>query len=81
MCEQCEGQFDIMTERFDALLSNYMGLAEAGEARDTPAERVHDLAFTHQWLCKMENGRVAVSWFLALAMERLVALENSGIPT
>jgi hypothetical protein len=81
MCEQCEAQFDAMTERFDGLLSNYLKMQTAGETRDTPAERVHDLAFTHQWLCNMETGRVAISWFLALAMERLAALETAGIPT
>lgn len=81
MCEQCEAQFDVMTERFDVVLKQYLDMQGTNEVRDTPGERVHDLAFTHQFLCKSEVGKVAVSWYLAIALERLAALESSGITT
>jgi len=81
MCEQCEHQFSVMTEQFDHSFAEYLRGHAAGLTRDTPATRVHDLAFAHQDLCSTERGRIAVSWFLAIAMERLVALECAGVPT
>lgn len=81
MCQMCEVQFDVMSAQFDSAFAEYLNLHKAGETRDTPAKRVHDLAFEHQELCSSITGRLALSWFLAIAMERLVALECAGVPT
>jgi hypothetical protein len=81
MCEVCEHQFSIMSQQFDGAFAEYLGGHAAGLTRDTPATRVHDLSFVHEALCNTEQGRIAVSWFLAIAMERLMALECAGIPT
>lgn len=81
MCFVCEDQFTMMSKQFNDAFTEYLHSHQAGDTRDTPATRVHDLAFEHQELCNTENGRVIVSWFLAITLERLVALECAGIPT
>lgn len=82
MCDVCEYQFNVMSAQFTDAFTEYLEAHNTGVIlRDTPATRTHDLAFAHQQLCDTERGRIAVSWFLAIAMERLVALESAGVPT
>jgi hypothetical protein len=81
VCFVCEAQFDVMSAQFNNGFSDYLAAHKNGETRDTPAKRVHDLAFEHQDWCSTISGRAMMSWFLAIAMERLVALECAGVPT
>lgn len=82
MCEICEEQFDIMSKLFEETFNLYLDEHRAGVTRNTPAKRVHDLAFENDRACLAGKiGRTTVSWFLAIALERLVALEASGVPT
>lgn len=81
MCEMCEYQFDVMSAQFDDTFSHYIKTHEAGQTRDTPAKRVHDLAFEHQELCATRRGQTVIAWYLAIAMERLTALQEAGVPT
>lgn len=82
MCERCERQFAEQVARFDAMLADYRNDVDGHKIRDTPAERVHDLAMVFQWLgSRSAPGNLTNAWFVAIAMERLTALEKSGIPT
>lgn len=82
MCSQCESQFDEMASAFDRWLDHYREHCADGHARDTPGLRVHDMAFRVMAECAAEPGTFALTaWFLAIAAERLTALESAGIPT
>lgn len=81
MCAICERQFDEMATSFDETLAEYLADYTAGLTRDTPAQRVHDTAFMWQDLNATEHGRLLSAWYLAIAMERLTALETAGMPT
>jgi hypothetical protein len=81
MCERCETQFAEQAAIFDALLASYCRDVDQGKVRGTPAERVHDLAVVFQFQSMTPNGQLTNAWFVALALERLMALEKSGLPT
>lgn len=81
MCSTCEAQFVIMTEGFSLTLQEYVDAHKSGQMRETPGLRVHDQASMLLEVCDTRNGPSIISWYLAIAMERLSALECAGIPT
>lgn len=82
MCFMCEAQFDAMSKYFNDTFTEYLACHQRGETRDTPAKRVHDLAFDYQEMCAEDRDMtILLSWYLAITLERLAALETSGIPT
>lgn len=73
MCEICEEQFDVMTEHFDKFLAERQEAIKTGLTRNTPAKRVHDLAFSIVGSSRStKSDEVIMFWFLALAVERLM---------
>jgi hypothetical protein len=80
MCDTCEAQFREVAPRFEEMLKGHCHDIRTGLARPTPAERVHDCAETVTQLALTEGPEV-FAWYLAIAMERLAALELSGLPT
>jgi hypothetical protein len=79
MCKQCEDDFAYFTKDFDEILIEYRN--DRPKMRDTPAERVHDLAAMFQNLVKEPGGELLQPWLLAIAIERLMALEMAGMLT
>jgi hypothetical protein len=73
--------FDDMSERFNAAFRLYLLGHQAGMTQDTPAQRARAAAEGSQRVCAEDMGTELTCWFLAIALERLVALETSGIPT
>jgi hypothetical protein len=78
MCQKCELKFKYATDHFDESLATYRRECEEGSVRDTPAERVVDLALTFAETPEATNFAV---WYTAIAFERLIALEQAGILT
>jgi hypothetical protein len=74
-------QFDYITKSFEDTLSGCRKDIACGRARPTPAGRVRDIAMFWQELSESEAGRTLCGWYLAVAIERLMALEAAGIPT
>jgi hypothetical protein len=81
MCERCEHQFDELAKQFDEILASYCDDIDNGKVRGTPGERVHDLAQVFQFLGMTPVGCLTNAWFVAVALERLMSLEKSGLPT
>lgn len=80
MCQICEKQFGLMTGEWDEIFGDYRKDWEADHVRQTPAERVHDVAhaFTAKHFSDPFFG-VRLSWWLAIMMERHMALEQAGV--
>jgi hypothetical protein len=74
-------QFDYMSKEFDRTLTGYREDLATGRAQPTPAGRVHEIAMIWQRFSQIETGGIICGWFLAVAIERLMALEAAGIPT
>lgn len=81
MCWECDNEFNEMSESFDSAFKAYLHHYQAGNLRDTVGQRARTAASGNQVLCDSEGGTYLASWYLAIALERLVALETSGIPT
>lgn len=81
MCSTCDHQFEEFTTDFDEHLASYAKDWRNGDISDTPAQRVRDIAEVFQEFSQSESGRLCAAWYLAVAIERLVALEQCGIPT
>lgn len=81
LCQQCETQFTVFANDFDEHLASYQRVCNAGLVLDTPAQRVRDTALLFQEFSETETGRLCTAWYLAIALERLVALEMAGVPT
>jgi hypothetical protein len=82
MCDLCDTQFGLMTTFFDEMLDNYRMQQEAGGCRDTPAYRVHDSAQVFmRHIFTGAPGGAHIAWCLAVAVERLMALEAAGLVT
>jgi hypothetical protein len=79
MCTQYPGDFVFYTKEFDEIFIECK--LDRPKMRDTPAERVHDLAVMFQNLLKEPGGDLLQPWLLAIAIERLMALEMAGILT
>lgn len=79
MCQQCDDLFDHMSGHFEELMADHRENTTEGRVRDTPGQRVGDLAEDFEELVADNPDHLA--YFLAIAIERLVALEVAGIPT
>jgi len=82
VCEECDRQFDVAAQRFDEWLKECRN--EVTQPRPSPpttAERVHDRAINLSDGGMTILGNMINSWYLAVAVERLLALESAGIPT
>jgi len=82
VCEKCIHDFDGMTSSFDELLRRLQADIDAGRAPKTPTARVTALAAIFESLgtCS-DSSYVTMTWWLAVAVERLLALEQAGVPT
>lgn len=81
MCESCIEKFEVFTEQFNEVFTDYVSACQGGQVRDTPAERVNDLAESFEEHLETRGGRAVFAWHYAVALERLAALEISGVPT
>lgn len=82
MCSECDSYFAHIAESFDATLADYRRDCANGKMRDTPGMRCSDNAGMYTELCdEMEGGTDLLAWYLAVAIERLTALEMCGVPT
>jgi hypothetical protein len=81
MCDRCEAQFNEHAAVFETMLASYSMDFDMGKVRGTPGERVHDLAVVFQMFGTTPTGCLTNAWFVAVAMERLMALEKAGLPT
>lgn len=81
VCSVCERQFEEFAEDFDEHLASYARDYASGRVRDTAAKRVRDIAEVFEEFNENKRGRRCSAWYLAVAIERLVALEECGIPT
>jgi hypothetical protein len=82
MCDICNLQFEVTATKFDEWLKHCR--IALGQPRATPAttpERVHDRAMLFAESGDSDIGNWINAWYLALAVERLLALESAGIPT
>jgi hypothetical protein len=82
MCSTCEAQFSIIAEEFDEWLAHCRTAStQPRPSQPTKAEKVHDRAVVIADGGKTSLGNWINAWYLALAVERLLALESAGIPT
>jgi hypothetical protein len=82
MCDLCELQFNMVAERFSDYLARCRNIpTQPRRSPPTTAERVHDRAVEFAAGGESALGNWINSWYLAMAVERLLALEDSGIPT
>jgi hypothetical protein len=81
MCSTCDRQFEQFTTDFDEHLASYARDYSRGDISPTVAQRVRDIADLFDELSRNELGRRCITWYLAVAIERLTALEQCGIPT
>lgn len=82
MCDTCECQFTVIAEEFAEWLTDCRNAPT--RPRQTPAttaERVHDRAVVIADGGHTPLGNWVNAWYLAIAVERLLALESAGIPT
>lgn len=82
MCHECDAQLDHMARHLDELVQRQRDGIAAGRVRDTPGQRVADLAEELEDIAgESEHGVYQMTYMLALAVERLTALEQAGITT
>lgn len=81
VCYECDDLFNDRSQSFDRTFREYLEHHCAGDTRGTPAQRVRDVAYDNQVVCAQDEGTELMCWYLAIALERLVALETAGIPT
>lgn len=81
MCHDCDNKFNHMAQHFDDSMAVYRQDWQDGNVRDTVAQRVMDNAAAFFDMPDQDACRTLGVWYAAIAMERLMALELSGIPT
>lgn len=82
MCDFCDLQFEVTATRFDDWLKQCRNApTQPRLSSATTAERVHDRAMMLAAGGGSDIGNWINAWYLALAVERLLALESAGIPT
>jgi hypothetical protein len=78
MCQKCDDAFNYAAQSFENVLIGYRDDLANGRCYDTPAKRVREMA--RMFMEDSHGGRLN-AWYVAVAIERLMALEMSGIPT